>query len=43
MKVKSAAPLLDPSFRSLESDLMLNATPDVAYQSMQLKGANFVL
>lgn len=42
-RVVGFGPLLDPSFRSLECDLMLNAPPDVTYQSMQLEDANFVL
>jgi hypothetical protein len=41
--VAGSGPLLDPSFRSLECDLMLNAPPDITYQSMQLEDANFVL
>ncbi len=41
--VVGSGPLLDLSFRSLECDLMLNASPDVTYQSMQLEDANFVL
>jgi hypothetical protein len=38
-----ASLLLDFSFGTLESDLMLDAPPDVAYQSMQLNDANCAL
>ena len=41
--VVESVTLLDSPFSSLECDLMLNAPPDVAYKSMQLKDANFVL
>ena len=37
------SPLLDSSFGSLERYFMLDTPPDVAYQSMQLEGANLVL
>lgn len=35
--------LLDFAFGTFEGDLMLDASSDVAYQPMQLEGANLTL
>jgi hypothetical protein len=39
----SVSHLLDSTFGTFKCDLVLNAPPDVAYESMQLGGADFIL